>query len=135
MTHDVAPVVEAQRQFQLVEVWREQPRQHRREVAPENEQLTVPVHEAVELLQPPTGQQRPVGLEVVEDGQQDLGETALLQQRRETRLQPAAPLRAVEQGSRHPRRQAGGDLHGCALQTQGRGADLERQGLPVIASN
>ena len=135
MTHDVAPIVEAQRQFQLVEVWREQPRQHRREVAPENEQLTVPVHEAVELLQPPTGQQRPVGLEVVEDGKQDLGETALLQQRRETRLQPAAPLRAVEQGGRHPRRQAGGDLHGRASRARAAAPTSKGRTFPVIASN
>ena len=107
MTHDIAPVIETQRQFQLIQVRGEQSRQHRSEVTPQNEQLTVPVHEAVELLQPPTRQQRPVGLEVVEDGQQDLGETAFLQQRGKARLEQAAPPGAVEQGGRHPRRQAG----------------------------
>ena len=114
MPHHVAAVVQTERQFQVVQVGGEQPRQHRREIAAQHEQLTVPVDEAVELFQPAPLQQRPVRLEVVEDGQQHLAEAALLEQRGQTRLQPAAALHAVEESGRHSGRQAGGDLHRLA---------------------
>ncbi len=76
VAHAVAAVEEPQRQRQRRDPRRQHARQHRREVAAQGEQLAVAIDEAVELVARFARQQRLVGLEVVEDGQDDLGESA-----------------------------------------------------------
>ena len=108
VAHAVAAVEEPQRQRQRRHPRRQHARQHRREVAAQGEQLAVAIDEAVELVARLAREQRLVGLEVVEDGQDDLGESALRAARRRGLLEAAAPLGLVEQ----ERGDAGGERRG-----------------------
>ena len=135
-SHDVATVEQSQRQLEGREVRRQQPREERREVRAQGQQLAVAIRETVELAARSSLQERLVGCEVVDHRQDGLAKPPRFELVREPGLESAQARRRVEEERRDPCRQSGREPHAIPTSSPStRRPSSTGRLLPVIARN